>query len=488
MIARIVGSGIAGIATSIRLSHTGYKVFVHEANHYPGGKLTAFEQDGYRFDGGPSLFTMPFLVDELFRLTKRNPKNYFNYKRLDKTCHYFWEDGTVVHGYAQPEAFADEVFSKLGVQREFVLAFLKHSAMLYDRTAPIFLEKSLHKLSNYLSKDVLRALVKVHKFNLLNTMDEVNKNRLKHPKLVQLFNRFATYNGSNPYKAPGVLSIIPHLEHNQGAYFPEGGMHAITNTLVDLAKDMGVTFDFNQRASEIRVNAGKADGICVNEEWLDADIVVSNMDVVPTYRKLLKDQPAPERTLEQERSSSALIFYWGIADVFPELDVHNILFTEDYQKEFTALFDTKTVVDDPTVYIHISSKAAPEDAPRGCENWFVMINVPGNNGQDWDTIIPQARKTILEKVSRILGKPIEPLIQNESILEPRLIEERTSSYTGALYGSSSNTALSAFWRHPNFSQRIKNLYFCGGSVHPGGGIPLCLLSAKIVGDLVPKAS
>jgi phytoene desaturase len=488
MIARIVGSGVAGIATSIRLAHAGYRVFVHEANGYPGGKLTAFDQGGYRFDAGPSLFTMPFLVDELFKLTGRNPKDYFNYKRLEKTCHYFWEDGTVVHGYAQPKEFANEVFAKLGVQREWVLDFLKHSAMLYDRTAPVFLEKSLHKLSSYLSEDVLRALVKVHKFNLTSTMNEVNTNRLKHPKLVQLFNRFATYNGSNPYKAPGVLSIIPHLEHNQGAYFPEGGMHAITGALVQLAQDLGVTFVFNQRVSDIRVTAGKADGIRVNGEWLSADLVVSNMDVVPTYRKLLKDQPAPERTLKQERSSSALIFYWGIADVFPELDVHNILFTEDYQKEFAALFDSKTVVDDPTVYIHISSKAAPEDAPAGCENWFVMINVPGNNGQDWDTIIPKARKAILEKLSRMLGRPIEPLIQNESILEPRLIEERTSSYTGALYGSSSNTPLSAFWRHPNFSQRIKNLYFCGGSVHPGGGIPLCLLSAKIVGDLVPKAS
>ena len=146
MIARIVGSGVAGIATSIRLAHAGYKVYVHEANGYPGGKLTAFSQGGYRFDAGPSLFTMPFLVDELFKLTGRNPKDYFNYKRLDKTCHYFWQDGTVIHGYAQPKDFANEVFTKLGVQRELVLDFLKHSAMLYDRTAPVFLEKSLHKL------------------------------------------------------------------------------------------------------------------------------------------------------------------------------------------------------------------------------------------------------------------------------------------------------------------------------------------------------
>jgi len=488
MIARIIGSGVSGIASSIRLALKGYEVHIHEANDYPGGKLTAFDLKGYRFDAGPSLFTMPFLVDELVQLTGKNPESTFQYQRLDKTCHYFWEDGTVIHGLADPKAFAGEVHQKLDVDPSVITDFLAHSALIYEKTAPIFLEQSLHKFSNYLTPQVWEALKHVHQFSLTSTMDEVHRKKLKEPHLIQLFNRFATYNGSDPYKAPGVLSIIPHLEHNQGAYFPKGGMHAITQTLVKLAEEAGVSFHYNQRVEKIAVEDKITKGVWIEDQLHHADVVVSNMDVVPTYRHLLADQPAPEKTLQQERSSSALIFYWGISKEFPELDVHNILFSDDYEREFKALFDDPKLVTDPTVYIHISSKVQPADAPEGKENWFVMINVPGRKEMDWEELIPQARRTIIQKIERVLGKSILDRIECESILHPQLIEAKTSSYQGALYGSSSNNAFSAFWRHPNFSQQIKGLYFCGGSVHPGGGIPLCLLSAKIATELVPTAS
>lgn len=488
MLARVVGSGIAGIASSIRLAAKGYEVHVHEANSYLGGKLTAFDQEGFRFDAGPSLFTMPFLVDELFELARKNPSDYFQYQRLDKTCHYFWEDGLVIHGCAKPTEFAHEVESKLGVKQQVILDFLEHSALLYNKTAPVFLERSLHVWKNYFTSEVWEAFKHVHQLNLTSTMNQVHQSKLKEPHLVQLFNRFATYNGSNPYKAPGVLSIIPHLEHNQGAYFPKGGMHSVTQSLVKLAQDLGVTFHLNQRVQQIEVENDRATGIVVDDKLLTADLVFSNMDVVPTYRNLMPNQKAPERTLKQERSSSALIFYWGMEGVYPELDVHNILFSDRYQEEFKSLFEDFELFEDPTVYIHISSKVEKQDAPEGCENWFVMINVPGKGEMDWETLIPIAKSRIITKIERILQKEIASKIQNESVLHPGLIEQRTSSYQGALYGSSSNNAFSAFWRHPNFSQKIKGLYFCGGSVHPGGGIPLCLLSAKIATGLVSSHS
>lgn len=486
MVARIIGSGIAGIAASIRLAAKGYKVHVHESNSYPGGKLTAFTRNGYRFDAGPSLFTMPFLVDELFELAGKTPKDFFNYTKLDVACHYFWEDGVNLRSYTNANTFANEVEEKLGVNKQILLNHLNDSAMLYEHTADLFMKKSLHKASTYLSKATLKALSKVHRFHLFDTMHGVNQKALQEPHLVQLFNRYATYNGSNPYKAPGVLNIIPHLEHNQGAFFPHGGMHSITLSLVELAKLMGVEFHFNQRVEEIEIQNQKAAGIRVNKQLLAADVVVSNMDVVPTYRHLLKKQKAPEKVLKQERSSSALIFYWGIRKEFADLDVHNIFFAENYKAEFDAIFEEKTLHHDPTVYVHISSKVESSDAPQGCENWFVMINVPGNTGQNWDEWIAKARTSILTKLSRLLNEDIEALIACEDILDPRLIEQKTSSHTGALYGASSNNRYAAFLRHPNFAQQIKALYFCGGSVHPGGGIPLCLLSAQIVSDLLPS--
>jgi phytoene dehydrogenase-like protein len=211
---------------------------------------------------------------------------------------------------------------------------------------------------------------------------------------------------------------------------------------------------------------------------------VCNSDIKPAYKFLLKGVNAPKRTLEQEPSSSAMIFYWGIKKQFPNLDLHNIFFTEDYSNEFKTMFELKTVCDDPTVYVHISSKIFKEDAPEGRESWFVMVNVPSNSGQDWNELRTRIRKNILDKLSRILKEDISALIEVEDYLDPVRIEQRTSSFAGALYGSSSNERMAAFLRHPNFS-KIDGLYFVGGSVHPGGGIPLCLLSAKIATDLIP---
>lgn len=459
---------------------------VYEANSYAGGKLSEFNCQGFRFDKGPSLFTMPQFVEELFTITNEPIEDYFNYKKKKTVCHYFYEDGLRFFAPSNPKEFARQAAQKFEAQESEVLNYLSNSQKKYELTAPLFLEKSLHKGSTYLCKQALKATLNIGKLDINKSLHDHNKSCFSNPKLVQLFDRYATYNGSSPYQTPGIMSMIPHLEQHFGTFFPEGGMYAITKSLVKLAEKLGVVFHFNTPVQEILVENNQAVGIALNNKQLEADIVVSNSDVVPTYRKLLKNHKAPEKVLKQPRSSSALIFYWGINGTFPELDLHNIFFSENYEQEFDAIFTKQSVCDDPTIYINISSKEAPADAPKGCENWFVMINIPSNTGQDWDEIIQTAKKNILKKLHRMLGTDIEPFIACENILDPRSIESQTQSYQGALYGASSNNKYAAFLRHPNFKQSIKNLYFCGGSVHPGGGIPLCLLSAKIVANLVEQ--
>jgi phytoene desaturase len=479
----IIGTGVAGLAAAIRMAVQGHEVDVFEANSYPGGKLSEFALDGYRFDAGPSLFTMPRYVDELIRLAGRNPADYFEYERLPVVCQYFWEDGTELSAFSDIRQFADEVEKKLDIPGERVVKMLRNSERKYDLTGRIFLEKSLHKASTWLSRKVAQAMLQLPSFDLFTTMNRVHERQLQHPKLVQLFNRFATYNGSNPYKAPGLLTIIPHFEHALGAYYPKGGMVAITNTLHQLGKELGVRYHFNQPVTKIVVDKQQATGLIVGGKTHAFDTVICNMDVFFAYRKLLADQPQPERTLKQEKSTSALIFYWGIKRNFPQLDLHNIFFSDDYRTEFDHLA-AGTVYEDPTVYVNISSKYSPGDAPPGGENWFTMVNVPYDDGQDWDAIIPSVRRQTLAKLSRILGTDVEALIACEDLLEPRTIESKTRSHLGALYGTSSNDRMAAFMRHPNFSRSIDNLYFCGGSVHPGGGIPLSLLSARIIDELM----
>lgn len=479
----VVGAGIAGIASAIRLANKGYEVAVFEANNYPGGKLTNVQLGNYRFDAGPSLFTMPHFVDELFQLSKKNPSDYFTYSKCEITCNYFYEDGTNLSLYADRTKLLNEVKSKLNIDTKPLEKHLKRSHFIYNATHQAFLEQSLHIPKNYFSKAIAKCIAAIPWLHLFTTMHKANEKGLNHPKLVQLFDRYATYNGSDPYQASGILNIIPHLEFEIGSFFPTKGMHSITLSLVELAKELGVTFHLNQKVEEIIVENKVVKGIRIGNDNHFADVVVCNSDIKPAYQFLLKNEPKPLKTLQQEPSSSALIFYWGIKQSFPQLDLHNIFFSENYKEEFDTLFQKKNVSNDPTVYINITSKKLSSDAPENCENWFVMINVPSNSGQNWDEIRTTARQNILSKLSRILKTDIESLIEEEEYLDPIRIEAKTSSHAGALYGASSNDRMAAFFRHPNFS-KVKGLYFAGGSVHPGGGIPLCLLSAKIVGELV----
>ena len=483
----IIGAGIGGLASAVRLAVKGYEVTVYEANEGPGGKLSEFSRDGFRFDAGPSLFTLPELVVELFELAGKDPKEHFQYRRLDEVCRYFYEDGTVLTATADPRKFAQEAALKMGISQEKILRHLDKSAYIYRTTADLFLGQSLHKISSYLSLRTVWSVLQLPFLNIFTSMHAANRRALENEKLVQLFNRYATYNGSDPYRAPGILNIIPHLEFNRGAYFPQGGMYSITRSIYALATSLAVQFHFGKKVDRILVGSGKARGVEVEGKTHKANLVVCNMDVVPAYRHLMPEEKQPVKILRQERSSSALIFYWGIRRTFKELKLHNIFFSQDYEQEFSRIFKHKSICDDPTVYVNITARECSSDAPPGMENWFVMINVPYDDGQDWDRLIAEARKNILAKLSRQLKTDIAPLIVTESILEPRLIESRTQSYRGALYGTSSNSRLAAFFRHPNFSRHIKALYFCGGSVHPGGGIPLALSSAKIVDRLIKPA-
>ncbi len=480
----IIGAGIAGIATAIRLANKGYEVTVFEANNYAGGKLSRFKQGKYAFDAGPSLFTMPQYVDELFILSNRNPKDYFNYKKLDDICNYFWEDGTKITSFSDLDRFAEEVQRKTKSSKEEVFKYFKKSKEIYEITNSVFLERSLHKLKTYLRKQTAYSFLRFLKIDAFKTMFKANESFFSDPKMQQFANRYATYNGSNPYQAPATLNVIPHLEQHFGAYFPAGGMYEITLSLVKLAEEIGVNFIFNTKVDEISVKGKKSNGVIINQKHFFADKVISNMDVFFTYKKLLSKQKQPKLIQNQERSSSALIFYWGVKTQFQQLGLHNILFAENYKKEFDTIFKKKDISEDPTIYINISSKINKDDAPAGCENWFTMINVPNNTGQNWDELIASARKNIIKKINKNFNVEIENFIENESVLDPRSIESKTSSYQGSLYGTSSNNQFAAFLRHANFSSKIRNLYFVGGSVHPGGGIPLSLLSAKIVDNMI----
>ncbi len=479
----VIGGGVAGMAAAIRMAAKGFQVHLYEAGQELGGKLSDQQLGGFRFDNGPSLFTLPELLEELFQSAGRQLSDYLAYEQLELVCRYYYPDGSKIDAWADPQRFADEIEKVTAVPAKRVMQYLRRAGFMYETTTPVFLEKSLHKLANYLNWPTIRGIARLPMLGVFQRMHDFNLTWLKEKRVVQLFDRFATYNGSDPYQAPATLIQISHIEHQKGAWYPRGGMIAIRNALHRLLEDLDVSIHLNSPVSALAVKARRIVGLHQADKVHTYDKVIFAGDIHQVYERLLPGNTSPKKLEKKELSTSALIFHWGVKGSYPTLDLHNIFFSEDYRQEFDALAAGK-LPDEATIYVYVSSKHNPIDAPAGHENWFVMINTPADSGQDWQQLAVKQRALIISRLSKVLKPDIAENIVTESFTTPLHLAGRTGSAGGAIYGRASNNKFSAFLRHPNYSSRIKGLYFCGGSVHPGGGIPLCLHSARIVEDLI----
>lgn len=478
----IIGSGVGGLATSIHLAKAGFEVIVIEKNDFVGGKVNSKSIGKYRFDMGPSVFTSPELVDELIALSPKVVS--FDYVKLKESCRYFFSDGKQINLPTHVEGLVDTLSKEFSEDPKIIRRELENRAKNYKAAYPVFITVSLHRWKEWLNKHLFEAIVRIPKFGLFRSMASVNRQKFKHSHTQQIFNRFATYNGSSPYKSPGMLNIISHLELNIGPFMPKGGIVSVSQSLYQVAINLGVEFHLNETAIKIEHNEKKVGAVQTTSRSYEADVIVSNMDVHFTYEKLLSNFKAPKKILLQEKSCSGIVFYWGIKKEFPSLGIHNVFFAKDYEEEFNAIFKSKSLYFDPTIYVHISSKQEKADAPVGCENWFVMVNSPVNVGQDWIENVSLLRAHLLKRLSEVLDEDIASLIEVEDHIDPLVIESRYFGKQGSIYGNSSNSMSAAFYRHPNFSKSLKGLYFSGVTVHPGGGIPLALNSAKIVSRLI----
>lgn len=485
----VIGSGLGGLSAAIRLASAGYNVKVFEKNDNPGGKAGEISASGFRFDTGPSLLTMIFVLKQLFTDAGENIDDYLCLEKLNISSRYFWEDGTVINAYSDILKFAQEIDFKTRDTANKVMEYLEYSKTIYDLTADLFI------FSPFTGRDLVRAgavkkLPFIRRIDPFRTMHQANSRFFSDPKTIQLFDRYATYNGSNPYKAPATLNIIQHVEYNLGAYYSKEGMYSVVKAVKKLADKKGVEFYFNSPVKKIITGQNSVHGIVAEisgkDEIVPADVVISNADVLYTYSLLPANGNKKDiRPSKYEPSSSAIVFYWGVKGEYSDMETHNILFSHNYKKEFDDIFTRKILPADPTAYIYISSKFNRNDAPSGCENWFVMVNSPYNTGQDWQKEAAKAKNVLLNKIKHTTGIDLSNNIVYESIMTPEDIEKNTSGSYGSIYGISSNKKSAAFLRQKNRSA-IKGLYFCGGSAHPGGGIPLVISSGKIAANLIMK--
>lgn len=481
----VVGAGVAGLAAAIRLRNRGYEVLVLEANEFPGGKLSEIQLGDYRFDAGPSLFTMPHLVEELYWISGKK-SDAFPYRKLPEVARYFFPDGTWFTVPADAEERISVLSTHMKEKPEAIRNYLNKSRFLYETLGKLFLDRCLRRLSTWFNPTAFRAYLRLFSLGLMESLNRRNEKTFRNPNTVQFFNRYATYNGSDPYQTPAVMSMIPHLEFGIGAFFPEQGMHQITKSLVDLAQELGVEIRCGSPVEKLEVDGKKVKAAWTGGKRETADLVISAIDVSQTYHRLLGQSKQGRKYASLPKSTSAIIWYWGIRRQDERLGLHNLFFSRDYPSEFQALFRDKSMPADPTIYLNISSKENPTDAPEGCENWFVMVNAPANEGQNWEEWVAQTRKTVVERLSRELGWNPDDFLEAETHLDPRTLESRTGAIGGALYGSNSNHPFSAFFRHANYHRAYENLFFCGGTVHPGGGIPLALKSAELALSYIPQ--
>ena len=476
----IIGAGLGGLSAACRLAKAGFSVTVLEKNETIGGKVNTIEGDGYKFDTGASLLTMRHVLEELFEYCGRRIEDYLEILPLEPICRYFWSDGTRFDAFRDVAATEREIARLDERDVAGFRRYLADSRTKYEVAAKTFLAKSLNDLPQLIRPAYLKDLLKI---STLKTLDRHNAAYFQSPKLRQLFNRFATYNGSSPYATPATFALIPYVEFGLGAWYAAGGMYEIPRALARLAGELGVKIYTEAEVERIVVERGKAVGVSVGGETLGADFVISNADAVETYRSLLPVKKYQNR----EPSCSGFVLLLGTRRKFDQLAHHNIFFSDDYRAEFDAIFKKKIPAPEPTVYICATSRTDATQAPAGHENLFVLVNAPYTSRRvDWEKEKKPYRDLIVERLEGFGLEGLEASIDFERVITPSDFETRYRANRGSIYGISSNGVFSAFLRIPNRSREIENLYFAGGATHPGGGIPLVLLSGKMAAEAITK--
>ncbi|MDI6401918.1 phytoene desaturase family protein [Balneolaceae bacterium ANBcel3] len=484
----IIGAGIGGLASAALLASRGHTVDLFEQNAFIGGKATEKRIDGFRFDTGPSVFTMPFILDQVFEQCGEKTSEYLRITKTDPICRYFFSDG-VLFDHTHDDARNKDALLRIAPEDiEAWDQFAAYTKKLYDKTTESFLFNPLYSIQDIPFKHLHKAL----SIDIFSTVSQRVDSIFSSSRLRQLFKRYTTYNGSSPYQAPATFNVIAHVEQQLGGYYIKGGMYQIVQALSRLAEKQGARIHTGVRVERINVSDGNVTGTQINGARFDADVVVANSDAILTYLNLL-----PENTLSSgkrkrlariEPSCSGFVILLGITRTYEALRHHTIFFSDQYQQEFDSIFLHKELPANPTIYIANTSSSTPDDAPEGGSNLFILVNAPYTHKQNWNELKETYTEHILMTLESRGLSGLRDSVAVCEVITPGDFERIHGSNRGSIYGTSSNSLLSAFLRPKNADRTIKNLFFCGGGTHPGGGIPLVLQSALNVDTLIGRAS
>ncbi len=484
--ALIIGAGIGGIATSIFLARRGYKVDVYEKNISAGGRCGQIVRDGHRFDVGATMVLMPEVYREFFAGLDMKLESDLLMKPLDDVYTLWFDDGSSLAFTTdrkrmeeqleaiEPGSFARaEKYVKTGF-RLYILAFEKLLGRNFTRFFEFF------NLGNVMLLIRLKTYLNHYRYTS-------GFFRSEHLRMAYTFQNI--YVGQSPFSAPALFSMIPAAELTEGSMFPVGGMYSVAQKLMQKATELGVRFHFARPVTRVLVEKNIARGVVFSDgSKATADVIIANADLPYVYRELLPPGWKSRRIERMKYSCSALVIHWALDKQYPQLGHHSTFLADNFREGLESIFRDKSMGDDPCFYIHAPVRTDPSAAPEGCDTLSVAVGVghlDPRSPQDWQQITDKARKTVFRKLKNIGIEDIEGHIKFEIVVTPGNWVDALNTSRGAVFGSLGHNILQMGWFRPhNRDRRYKNLYFTGGSTHPGNGIPMVLLSARLVAERI----
>lgn len=487
----VIGAGLGGISAAISLKAAGYDVEVFEKNSQIGGKLNVMEKDGFTFDLGPSIFTLPQFFQDLFERAGKKMEDYVQLDAVTPHWRNLFENKPTIDLYQEEDLMRRELDKLPGDPeahwREFK-AFLTYGREQYDIVNDGYFDKGLDNLWEFISYYKLKLLG--GKIDYKNTMSESIHQRLSDPQLRMIFEYFIKYVGSSAMDSPGYMNLMPMIQFDYGLWYVRGGMYNLAKGLGKLMEEMGIPIHLNADVEAIEKSGKRVTGIRMTDGTVHAsDIIVSNMEVIPAYKKLLNEPISFTRKLEKfAPACSGIVLHIGTDKIFPQLAHHNFFYSEDQHKHFDTVFHKKQLPQDPTLYVVAPTRTDPSKAPEGCDNIKILPHIPpleeGSDITHEDYVALKDR--CIDKMERCGLTGLRESIVVEDLLTPVDIERMYRSNRGSIYGVVTDWKLNYGFKAPKTSTRYKNLYFTGGSTNPGGGMPMVVLSGQQCADRIIK--
>ena len=485
----VVGAGLGGISAAISMAADGYRVEVYEKNAHVGGKLNVLRTQGFSFDLGPSILTLPHYFERLFEWHGRSMDDYINVRELRPHWRCFFEGGVGIDLYADPgETCAQN--STLGDEdAEELRRFMEYSQELYEQTEKGYFEKGLDTVWQMVR--FYGPLTALRSFDLFNSMHDGVSRYVSNPHMQHILDFFVKYVGSSPYDAPGVLNLLPYAQSRYGLLYVDGGLYELARALARLAEEAGVEMHLESEVVRLETDGGRVTGAELADGChVSGDLFVCNMEAIPAYRRLLGESEGFLRKLEKfEPACSGLVLHLGTDRPYPQLAHHNFFFSRDPEEHFDSVFHKKVLPEDPTIYVVAPARTDSTQAPEGCENIKILPHIPYLQEPPFSPADYEALKErVLDKLERMGLENLRRHVIVEDMWTPEDIQRLYYSNKGAIYGVVSDRKKNGGFKAPKKSARYGNLYFAGGSVNPGGGMPMAVLSGQNVRDMIVAQS